>query len=127
MARLSVLFCALIAAVASAGAASISDRSVIPAVPGPSSSLITFFTNVNYGGQDVTFIDEATTGCIGATGPFISSLSSVKLARTGIACNLWSEKNCGGVGGIVVAGNIPNLGAYGFNDKMVSYNCYSTA
>ncbi|KAJ7726379.1 hypothetical protein B0H16DRAFT_1592727 [Mycena metata] len=121
MARFAALLCVAAAAMTSVGAA------VIPGVPGPSSSLITFYTSVNYAGSAVTFVDEKTTGCIGATAPFISSLSSVKLDQSGIACNLWSEPNCAGAVGIVVAGDIPSLIPYGFNDKMQSYNCYSTA
>ncbi|KAJ6611512.1 hypothetical protein B0H10DRAFT_2224029 [Mycena sp. CBHHK59/15] len=127
MARFAVILCALVAAATSVGAASHRNRNVIPAVNGKSTSLITFYTNVNYGGQPVTFVDEKTTGCISATSPFISSVSSVKLDQPDIACNLWSEENCGGAVGLVVNGNIPNLTPYGFNDKMVSYNCYSTA
>ncbi|KAJ6601133.1 hypothetical protein DFH09DRAFT_1126947 [Mycena vulgaris] len=130
MARFAALLCVVVAAATSAGAAShhaLANRSVIPAVAGKSAHLITFYTAVNYGGQSVTFVDEKTTGCIAATAPFIGSLSSVKLNQPDIACNLWSEKNCGGVAGLVIAGNIPSLITYGFNDKMVSYNCYSTA
>ncbi|KAJ7146407.1 hypothetical protein C8R44DRAFT_757361 [Mycena epipterygia] len=130
MARFAALLCAVVAAATSVGAAShraLANRSVIPAVAGKSAYLITFYTAVNYGGQSVTFVDEETTGCIEATAPFIGSLSSVKLDQTNIACNLWSEANCGGVAGLVVAGNVPNLITYGFNDKMVSYNCYKTA
>ncbi|KAF7368505.1 Uroporphyrin-III c-methyltransferase [Mycena venus] len=129
MARFSALLCALVAAVTSAGAvpAPLVDRAVIPGVPGPSVALFTVFTNVNYGGKDITFVDQKTTGCIEATGDFISSVSSIKLDQPDIACNLWSETNCGGTGGIVVAGDIPSLFTFGFNDKMVSFNCYSTA
>ncbi|KAF8204247.1 hypothetical protein K438DRAFT_1964612 [Mycena galopus ATCC 62051] len=107
--------------------ASVDDRAVIPAVPGTSFPLITFFTNVKYGGSEITFVGEKTTGCIGATAPFIKSVSSVQLNQPDIACNLWSEANCAGVGGIVVSDNIPSLITFGFNDLMVSYNCYSTA
>ncbi|KAJ7447241.1 hypothetical protein FB451DRAFT_1411982 [Mycena latifolia] len=126
MAHFAALLCAVVAAATSVGAASVC-LVVIPAVAGPSEYLITFYTSVNYAGQAITFVDEKTTGCIEATGNFIGSVSSVKIDQPDIACNLWSEKNCGGVAGLVVAGNVPSLITYGFNDKMVSYNCYSTA
>ncbi|KAJ7511810.1 hypothetical protein B0H11DRAFT_1953119 [Mycena galericulata] len=130
MARFAALFFAAVAAATSVGAAShraLANRAVIPAVAGPTVPLITFYTDVNYAGESVTFEAEKTTGCIGATGAYISSVSSIKLQQSGIACNLWSEANCGGVAGLVAAADVPNLITYGFNDKMVSYNCYSTA
>ncbi|KAJ7447238.1 hypothetical protein FB451DRAFT_782417 [Mycena latifolia] len=121
MARFAALLCAVVAAATSVGAAShraLKNRSVIPAVAGSSEYLITFYTSVNYAGQAITFVDEKTTGCIEATGNFIGSVSSVKIDQPDIACNLWSEKNCGGVAGLVVAGNVPSLITYGFNDKV---------
>ncbi|KAJ7360980.1 hypothetical protein DFH08DRAFT_1074082 [Mycena albidolilacea] len=129
MARFATLLFALVSTVAvtSAVPAALVDRAVIPGVPGPSVPLFTVFTNVNYGGQQVTFVDQKTTGCIEATGAFISSVSSIKLNQADIACNLWSQKDCAGTGGVVVTGDIPSLFTFGFNDLMVSFNCYSTA
>jgi hypothetical protein len=34
-------------------------------------------------------VDQKATGCIEATGAFISSVSSIKLNQADIACNLW--------------------------------------
>ncbi|KAJ7053914.1 hypothetical protein C8F01DRAFT_1165293 [Mycena amicta] len=130
MARLAALLCAIVAAAATsvnAAAIDLSPREgVVPAVAGSPYNLITFFTNVNYGGQAVTFYDQKTTGCIEATAPFINAVSSVKLDRTDIACNLWSEATCKGAVGLTVNGAVPSLIPYGFNDKLKSYNCYST-
>ncbi|KAJ6541670.1 hypothetical protein B0H19DRAFT_1174132 [Mycena capillaripes] len=98
MARFAAVLCALVAAVTSVGAAPASvdliDRGVIAAVPGTSPPLATFFTDGGYAGLATTFVDEETTGCIAATGAFVNSVSS--LNHPNIACNLWSELNCGG-------------------------------
>ncbi|KAF7327167.1 Uroporphyrin-III c-methyltransferase [Mycena kentingensis (nom. inval.)] len=104
---------ALAASLATANAAAIDKRA----------NLITFFLDINFSGESVTFVDSTPTGCIKATPPYIASVSSVIVA-SGIECILWSTSTCGG-SSITVGGSVPSLVPLGFNDKMVAYECFS--
>ncbi|KAJ7903077.1 hypothetical protein B0H13DRAFT_1882334 [Mycena leptocephala] len=107
MARFPPLFCAILAAATSARAVAVVKRS---------SDLITFWTDINFSGNGITFVDDLPTGCIEATSPFIESVSSVSVAA-GVRCTLWNQGNCGGEG-LAVSGNVANLVNFGFNDAV---------
>ncbi|KAJ7879818.1 hypothetical protein B0H13DRAFT_1892087 [Mycena leptocephala] len=108
MARFAVLFCAVVTAATSATAATVQERD---------SALITLFTDINYGDEALTVIDTVPTGCIAAIPPFVSSVSSVKIA-TGVKCTLWNETECGRAPGksITLAADTPDLVKLQFND-----------
>ncbi|KAF8209898.1 hypothetical protein K438DRAFT_2059013 [Mycena galopus ATCC 62051] len=108
MARFSALFCAVFVAATSAAAAAVQERD---------SALITFFTDINYLGQESTYSGTVPTGCIPLSPPFVSSVSSVQIAN-GIRCTLWNESQCGLAAGksITLTGNVPNLVSLEFND-----------
>ncbi|KAJ6454803.1 hypothetical protein C8R45DRAFT_1222684 [Mycena sanguinolenta] len=115
MARFAALFCAVVAAATSAAAASVQERD---------SALITFFTDINYLGQEFTYFGTVPTGCIPLSPPFVSSVSSVQIAR-GVQCTLWNEAKCGLAAGksITLNGNVTNLVNLEFNDLAVAFEC----
>ncbi|KAJ7917380.1 hypothetical protein B0H13DRAFT_1995408, partial [Mycena leptocephala] len=108
MARFAALFCAVVAAATSAAAAAVQERD---------SALITFFTDINYLGQNSTYFGTAPTGCIPLSPPYVSSVSSVQIAKS-IRCTLWNQTKCGLAAGksITLNGNVPNLVSLEFND-----------
>ncbi|KAJ7822212.1 hypothetical protein B0H14DRAFT_2598728 [Mycena olivaceomarginata] len=108
MARFAALFCAVVAAATSAAAAAVQERD---------SALITFFTDINYLGQEFTYSGTVPTGCIPLSPPFVSSVSSVQIAN-GVRCTLWNETECGRAPGksITLNGNVPNFVNLEFND-----------
>ncbi|KAJ7249615.1 hypothetical protein C8J57DRAFT_1239614 [Mycena rebaudengoi] len=108
MARFAALFFAVVAAATSATAAAVQERD---------SALATFFTDINYGGEAFTVIDTVPTGCIAAIPPFVSSVSSVKIA-TGVKCTLWNNIKCGVVpaNSVTLAADTPDLRILQFND-----------
>ncbi|KAF8134073.1 hypothetical protein K438DRAFT_1787370 [Mycena galopus ATCC 62051] len=79
MARFSALFCAIVTAATFAATAAVQERD---------SALITFFTDINYLGEESTYSGTVPTGCIPLSPPFVSSVSSVQIAK-GIRCTLW--------------------------------------
>ncbi|KAJ7102941.1 hypothetical protein C8R44DRAFT_887662 [Mycena epipterygia] len=108
MACFAALFFAVVAATTSVTAATIQERD---------SALATLFTDINFGGEAFTVIGTVPTGCIAAIPPFVSSVSSVKIA-TGVKCTLWNETECGRAPGnsITLAADTPDLVKLQFND-----------
>ncbi|KAJ7253848.1 hypothetical protein C8J57DRAFT_1237098 [Mycena rebaudengoi] len=106
MARFAALFCAVVAAATSAATAAVQERD---------SALITFFTD------KFTYFGTVPTGCIPLSPPFVSSVSSVQIAK-GVQCTLWNEAECGRAAGksITLNGNVPNLVNLEFNDLFLS-------
>ncbi|KAJ7784803.1 hypothetical protein B0H14DRAFT_3163922 [Mycena olivaceomarginata] len=130
MARFATLLFALV----STSPAALVDRAVIPGVPGPSVPLFTVFTNVNYGGQQVTFVDQKTHGVHRGHGG-VYQLRVEHQAQPGGHCVQFvetfirfrgadpgnSQKDCAGTGGVVVAGDIPSLFTFGFQRTLLPY------
>ncbi|KAJ7246058.1 hypothetical protein C8J57DRAFT_1241842 [Mycena rebaudengoi] len=104
MARFAALFCAVVAAATSAAAAAVQERD---------SALITFFTD------KFTYFGTVPTGCIPLNPPFVSSVSSVQIAK-GVQCTLWNEAECGRAAdkSITLNGNVPNFVNLDFNDLL---------
>ncbi|KAJ7711308.1 hypothetical protein B0H16DRAFT_1900666 [Mycena metata] len=115
MARFASLFCAIVAVATSAAAAAVQERD---------SALITFFTDINYLGEESTYFGTVPTGCIPLSPPFVSSVFSVQIAK-GIRCTLWNEAKCGQAAGksITLNGNVTNLVNLEFNDLTVAFEC----
>ncbi|KAJ7107678.1 hypothetical protein C8R44DRAFT_885092 [Mycena epipterygia] len=115
MACFAALFFAVVAATTSVTAATIQERD---------SALATLFTDINFGGEAFTVIGTVPTGCIAAIPPFVSSVSSVKIA-TGVKCTLWNETECGRAPGnsITLAADTPDLVKLQFNDLTAAYEC----
>ncbi|KAJ7917378.1 hypothetical protein B0H13DRAFT_1995383 [Mycena leptocephala] len=125
MARFAALFCAVVAAATSAATAAVSSGSpgihliltpTIQALKSPS---------VNYLGQNSTYFGTAPTGCIPLSPPYVSSVSSVQIAKS-VRCTCGSiETKCGLAAGksITLNGNVPNLVNLEFNDLAVAFEC----
>ncbi|KAF8209865.1 hypothetical protein K438DRAFT_1960090 [Mycena galopus ATCC 62051] len=108
-------FCAIVAAAAFAATAAVQERD---------SALITFFTDINFLGEESTYSGTVPTGCIPLSPPFVSSVSSVQIAK-GIRCTLWNESKCGLAAGksITLTDNVSNLVSLEFNDLAVAFEC----
>ncbi|KAJ6492675.1 hypothetical protein DFH09DRAFT_1104607 [Mycena vulgaris] len=80
--------------------------------------------SVNYLGQEFTYFGTVPTDCITLSPPFVSSVSSVQIAK-GVRCTLWNEAECGRAAGksITLNDNVLNLVNLEFNDLTVAFEC----
>lgn len=76
---------------------------------------VCFYENINYGGA--SFCADADSSWVGSA--WNDRVSSVKVVA-GYQAQLFRDINHGG-GSVTVSGNVPDLGAQGFNDAMSSF------
>ncbi|KAJ7073148.1 hypothetical protein C8F01DRAFT_1244141 [Mycena amicta] len=118
MARFLTLLSAIFVAATAAQASSLPKLNVSDV------AAVTFWTDINFAGQNATSEVVVPSGCIQAVPPFVSSVSSVAI-QPGFQCTLWAIPQCGlGAGNsITLHDKVPNLVDLAFNDLMVAYQC----
>ena len=87
----------------------------IGSTPPPPTGRVCFYENIKYGGA--SFCSDVDSSWVGAT--WNDRVSSVKV-QSGYQALLYRDVNYAG-GVVALSGNVPDLGAQGFNDAMSSF------